>query len=42
MFGHPAEMETIKKISKENNLYLVEDAAEAHGAIYKKKSWFVW
>ena len=37
MFGHPAEMDTIKKISKENNLYLVEDAAEAHGAIYKKK-----
>ena len=37
MFGHPAEMETIKKISRENNLYLVEDAAEAHGAIYKKK-----
>lgn len=37
MFGHPAEMDSIKKIVKDNNLYLVEDAAEAHGATYKKK-----
>jgi perosamine synthetase len=30
--GHPANMEEINKIAKENNLFVVEDAAEAHGA----------
>ena len=35
MFGHPAEMESIMKIVKKNKLFLIEDAAESHGAIYK-------
>ena len=37
MFGHPAEMDPIIKIVKRHNLYLVEDAAEAHGATYNNK-----
>ena len=37
MFGHPAEMDSIMKIVKKNKLFLIEDAAESHGAIYKKK-----
>ncbi len=37
MFGHPAEMDPILKIIKQHNLYLIEDAAEAHGATYKNK-----
>ena len=37
MFGHPAEMDPIIKIAKRHNLYLVEDAAEAHGATYNNK-----
>ncbi len=37
MFGHPAEMEPILEIVKKNKLYLVEDAAEAHGATYNDK-----
>ena len=37
MFGHPAEMEPIQKLVKRNKLFLIEDAAEAHGATYKKK-----
>ena len=37
MFGHPAEMDPIIKIVKRHNLYLVEDAAEAHGAAYNNK-----
>ena len=36
--GHPANMELINKIAKEYNLYVIEDAAEAHGAKFKNKS----
>lgn len=36
--GHPANMELINKIAKEYNLYVIEDAAEAHGAKFKDKS----
>jgi perosamine synthetase len=32
LYGHPANMEEINKIAKECNLFVVEDAAEAHGA----------
>jgi len=38
LMGKPAEMDTINKIAKKYNLYVIEDAAEAHGAIYKGKS----
>ncbi|MDD3488176.1 MAG: DegT/DnrJ/EryC1/StrS family aminotransferase [Candidatus Pacebacteria bacterium] len=37
LFGQMAEMEKIKKIAKRHNLFLVEDAAQAHGARYKDK-----
>ena len=32
LYGHPANMEKINIIAKEYNLFVVEDAAEAHGA----------
>lgn len=32
LYGHPANMEEINKIAKEHNLFVIEDAAEAHGA----------
>ena len=32
VYGHPANMVEINKIAKEYNLFVVEDAAEAHGA----------
>jgi perosamine synthetase len=32
LYGHPAEMETINAIAQKHNLWVVEDAAEAHGA----------
>jgi perosamine synthetase len=35
LFGHPAAMDELKSIAKQHNLYIVEDAAEAHGAMYK-------
>lgn len=36
-FGQPAQIEEIKKIAKENNLYLIEDCAHSLGAKYKEK-----
>jgi len=37
LMGKPAEMDTINAIAKKYNLLVVEDAAEAHGALYKGK-----
>lgn len=37
LMGKPAEMDTINAIAKKHGLLVVEDAAEAHGAIYKGK-----
>ena len=37
LMGKPAEMDTINAIAKQYNLCVVEDAAEAHGALYKGK-----
>lgn len=33
--GWSCEMSEIKKISKKHNLFIIEDCAQAHGAIYK-------
>ena len=35
--GCPCEMDEICKFTKENNLLLIEDCAQAHGAEYKQK-----
>lgn len=37
LFGHPAEMEPLWKLSEEFGFKILEDAAEAHGATYKNK-----
>ena len=34
-YGHPAGMDEILEIARENNIHVIEDAAEAHGAEYK-------
>ena len=35
LYGQPAEMDKIKDVAKKHNLYVVEDAAQAHGAEYQ-------
>jgi perosamine synthetase len=35
IFGNPCDMDPIVEIAKKHNLFIVEDAAEAHGATYK-------
>lgn len=42
LMGKPAKMDIINKIAKKNNLYVIEDAAEAHGAVYKDKKVGQW
>ncbi len=37
LFGHPANMAEIMKIARIHNLYVIEDCAQAPGAIYKRK-----
>ncbi len=38
LFGQPADMDPIMEIAGNHNLYVVEDACQAHGALYKGKS----
>jgi perosamine synthetase len=35
LYGHPADMDAINEVAATVNAYVVEDAAEAHGARYK-------
>ena len=37
LYGHPADMDEINEIAQKNNLFVIEDAAQAHGALYKGK-----
>ena len=37
LYGQPADMDAINIIAKKHNLKVIEDAAQAHGAMYKGK-----
>jgi len=36
LYGHPCPMDEILLIAKKNNLKVIEDSAQAHGALYKE------
>ena len=35
MYGHPADMDPLLDLARKHNLFIIEDAAESHGASYK-------
>jgi dTDP-4-amino-4,6-dideoxygalactose transaminase len=37
LYGHPAEMDAILAIAAKHDLWVIEDACQAHGAMYKNK-----
>lgn len=37
LYGHPCDMDIIMDIAEDRNLYVIEDAAQAHGSEYKGK-----
>ena len=38
LYGQPADMDSIREISNKHGLFVIEDAAQAHGARYKGNS----
>jgi perosamine synthetase len=38
LYGHPVDADAIAAVARRHNLYVIEDAAEAHGAIYKDRA----
>lgn len=41
LYGQPAPMDEIMEIAKRHNLKVIEDSAQAHGALYKGNMWEV-
>ena len=37
LYGNPCDMDQLADICKQNNLFLIEDAAEAFGSKYKDR-----
>lgn len=38
LYGHPAEIDELRAVADRHGLFLLEDAAEAHGALYKGRA----
>ena len=37
LYGHPCDMDPLVDLAEDNSIYILEDAAEAHGAEYKSR-----
>ena len=37
LYGHPVDMDPLMDVAKKHNLKVIEDCAQAHGALYKNK-----
>ncbi|MBU4277683.1 MAG: DegT/DnrJ/EryC1/StrS family aminotransferase [Proteobacteria bacterium] len=42
LYGHPADMPALKRVTQENGLLLIEDAAQAHGAFIEGRKVGTW
>ncbi|MDT5270945.1 MAG: perosamine synthetase [Acidobacteriota bacterium] len=38
LYGHPADMDALRALASRHGLFLLEDAAEAHGALHRGRS----
>lgn len=38
LYGHPADMDALNALAAARNIWVLEDAAEAHGALYRGRS----
>ena len=41
VYGNPCDFDSIKNLSEEYNIPIIEDACQAHGAMYDQKKWAV-
>lgn len=37
LYGNPCKLDELQEVAKRNSLFLIEDAAQSHGALYKGK-----
>jgi len=42
LYGHPADMESIVSIAEHHKLWVIEDCAQSHGAVYKGRMTGTW
>ena len=38
LYGHPCDIDQIRNIIKDNNIFIIEDCAQSHGALYKNRT----
>lgn len=42
LYGHPADMQVIVTIARHHRLYVIEDCAQSHGAVYQGRKTGAW
>lgn len=42
LYGHPADMEDILSIAQRHDLWVIEDCAQSHGAVYEDRKTGAW
>src|SRR3990172_3207123 len=42
LYGHPADMQVVVTIARHRRLYVIEDCAQSHGAVYQDRKTGAW